>query len=201
MPSIKVITPILGGGYYHIFNRGVNKQNVFFNPENFNYFLGLMEKYLSGYVHFLAYCLLTNHFHLIIKVHDELLVENQVIKSEYEIGKLVVKQLRGLFIAYTMAINVQEKRTGSLFESKYKRLEIEDEDYLRYAIFYTHYNPEKHGFSDNFRNYRFSSYSSFFSAKPTKIDREFVLAFWGGIDDFTSYHEYLHEDREAIVIE
>ena len=100
-----------------------------------------------------------------------------------------------------MAINVQEKRTGSLFESKYKRLEIEDEDYLRYAIFYTHYNPEKHGFSDNFRNYRFSSYSSFFSAKPTKIDREFVLAFWGWIDDFTSYHEYLHEDREAIVIE
>jgi putative transposase len=201
MPSIKVITPILGGGYYHIFNRGVNKQNVFFNSENFNYFLGLMEKYLSGYVHFLAYCLLPNHFHLIIKVQDELLIENQVIKSEFEIGKLVVKQFRSLFIAYTMAINVQEKRTGSLFESKYKRLEIEDDDYLRYAIFYTHYNPEKHGFSDNFRNYGFSSYSAFFSAKQTKIDREFVLAFWGGIDDFIGYHEYLHEDREAIVIE
>lgn len=201
MPSLKVITPIVGGGYYHIFNRGVNKQNIFFNTANYDYFLGLMDKYLSGYVHFLSYCLLPNHFHLIIKVQDELVIENQVIKSELEIGKIIVRQFRSLFIAYTMAINVQEKRSGSLFESKYKRLEIEDDDYLRYVIFYTHYNPEKHCIADNFRNYRYSSYSVFFSSKPTKIDREFVLAFWGGINDFASYHEYLHEDRESILIE
>ena len=106
-----------------------------------------------------------------------------------------------MFIAYSMAINVQEKRTGSLFESKYKRLEIQDDDYLRYAIFYAHYNPEKHGFSNNFRNYRYSSFSSFFSDKPKKIDRELVFAFFGGLGDFASYHEYLHEEKETIVIE
>lgn len=201
MPSIKIITPILGGRYYHLFNRGANRQNIFFSDANYEYFLRLLDKYLSGYVHFLAYSLLTNHFHLIIKVKDELVTGDEVIISEEKIGRLLVGQLRSMFIAYTMAVNVQENRTGALFESKYKRLEIEDDDYLRYAIFYVHYNPEKHGVSDNFRNYRFCSYSAFFRNKPSKIDRDFVFGFWGGLDEFASYHAYLHEEKEAIVIE
>ncbi len=72
MPSIKTITPILGGSYYHLFNRGANKQIIFFNNENYQYFLRLLNKYLSGYVHFLAYCLITNHFHLILKIKEEI---------------------------------------------------------------------------------------------------------------------------------
>lgn len=164
MPSIKTITPILGGSYYHIFNRGSNRQNIFYTPGNYTYFLKLLNEFLGNYVHFLAYALLPNHFHLVIKVNDEISVEQtgntgnrslkeengsfgslSIIKDENEVGKAVVRQLKRLFITYAMAINKQENRVGNLFDPKYKRLEITNHEYLEYVVFYAHYNPEKHG--------------------------------------------------------
>ncbi len=201
MPSLKIITPISGGAYYHIFNRGANKQNVFFNSENYVFFLKLLDKYLKDYVHVLAYCLLPNHFHLIIQVKEELIENDQIIVNEIEVGKLVVQKIRSMFIAYSMAINIQEKRIGSLFESKYKRLEIEDEDYLRYVIFYTHYNPEKHGIDDDFRTYRFSSYRALISDKKTNLRRDLVYGIFGDKCDFLNYHEFLHEEKESVILE
>ena len=204
MPSRKIITPILGGHYYHIFNRGVNRQGIFFNPSNYDYFLALMDKYLSDSdcVHVLAYCLLPNHFHLVVKIKDEISYQNEdSVTSELAVGRVAVGQIRSMFIAYTMAVNIQEKRTGALFESKYKRLEIEDDDYLRYVIFYTHYNPEKHGVVDDFKNYRFSSYRAFLSNKSTKIDRDLGLTIFGGKNDFINYHGFLHDEKEALTLE
>ena len=117
MPSIKTLTPILGGSYYHIFNRGSNRQIIFYTPANYIYFLKLLNKFLGSYVHFLSYSLLPNHFHLVIKVNEEIFIESlgnrsfekengsfatvrndaetkkengslQVIKDETEVGKL-----------------------------------------------------------------------------------------------------------------
>ncbi|MFW5756391.1 MAG: transposase, partial [Tangfeifania sp.] len=82
MPSIKTITPILGGNYYHIFNRGTNRQNIFFLSRNYDYFLKLLKDFLSEYVHFLAYSLMPNHFHLIIKVKDEIHLEKGTVLSK-----------------------------------------------------------------------------------------------------------------------
>ena len=81
MPSIKVITPLTVGRFYHLFNRGINRQAIFFNEENYFYFLGLLDKYLTGYVSILAYCLLPNHFHLVIKVNEEITVPAKGIPS------------------------------------------------------------------------------------------------------------------------
>jgi len=201
MPSVKVVTPILGGHYYHLFNRGVNRQVTFFTTENYEYFLSQTGLFLSEYVHFLAYCLLPNHFHFIVKIKDQLNVNNKIITSEEEVGRIVSNQIRRLFISYSMAINKQEGRTGSLFESKYKRLEIEDDEYLRYAIFYTHFNPQKHKIASNFRHYKYSSYHSIFSKKTTKIDRDFVLDIFGGREEFVSYHQFFRDEKEAVVLE
>ena len=106
----------MGGNYYHIFNRGANRQNIFFLPKNYDYFLKLLKEFLGEYVYFLAYALMPNHFHLIIKVKDEIegTVEgtvlykienkgtvlskengsfNSIITDEIEIGKIVSNQL------------------------------------------------------------------------------------------------------------
>jgi len=214
MPSIKTITPILGGSYYHIFNRGSNRQNIFYSEANYGYFLRLLNQFLSSSVNFLAYALLPNHFHLVLKVKNEISFANEgnrslaqkngsltVIKDEAEIGKFVVKQLKRLFITYAMAINKQENRIGNLFDPKYKRLEITDQEYLEYVIFYTHFNPEKHGVVPDFRKYRYSSYLAIPGTKQTNIDREHVLKLYGGKENFLDYHEGWHEERSSIILE
>ncbi len=214
MPSIKTLTPILAGGYYHIFNRGANRQNIFFTSANYDYFLNLLHKFLSDYVHFLAYALLPNHFHLVLKIKTELFSEergnrslkeeNGSLKSvtdEEQIGREVVRQLKRMFIIYAMAINKQENRSGNLFDPKYKRLEICDQSYLEYVIFYTHFNPEKHGISNNFRNYKYSSYKAILGNGRTKMDRKLILDLFEGKESFVDYHEGWHEERKEITLE
>ena len=204
----------MGGNYYHIFNRGANRQHIFYLSKNYDYFLKLLNNFLSEYVYFLAYALLPNHFHLVIKVKDKILaVETEgtvlskkngsfaTINDEAEIGKIVSKQLKRLFITYAMAINNQENRVGNLFDPKYKRLIIENQDYLEYAIFYTHYNPEKHGITDNFRNYRYSSFKAIEGEGKTSIARIFVTELFGGKNEFLNYHNVMHEERSEIILE
>jgi len=228
MPSIKTVTPILGGNYYHIFNRGANRQNIFYLPKNYDYFLKLLKDFLNEYVHFLAYSLMPNHFHLIIKVRDEIHLKNKgtvlskkngsvalhdrgnrsfkkengsISSQNTEIGKIVSNQFKRLFITYAMAINNQENRVGNLFDPKYKRLLIENQDYLEYAIFYTHYNPEKHGIIDNFRQYKYSSFKAINRKGKTSMARDFVLELFGGKKEFLNYHNVLHEERTEIILE
>ena len=196
MPSLKVITPIIGGSYYHIYNRGINRQNIFFNDNNYRYFLKLMDQFITPYVSVLAYALMQNHFHLVIKVNNFLKIDSIEITNDGEIGRIVSNQFRKLFIAYSMALNIQEKRTGSLFEKNFKRIEITEHEYLKYVIFYTHYNPEKHGLTNNFRQYGYSSYSAIISNKTIKIDRKTVLEIFDGREDFIHYHSVLHDDRD-----
>ena len=153
-----------------------------------------------------------NHFHFVIRVKDEVIQETKdpifrkdrilkTISDDIEIGKLMTNQFRLLFISFTMAINKQENRSGGLLESKFKRLVIEDDEYLKYAIFYTHFNPEKHGIEFNFRNYKYSSYASVLSTKPTKINRDLILEIFDGVEEFISYHQFLRDEKEAIILE
>lgn len=211
MPSPKIRTPILGGKYYHIFNRGINGQTIFFQERNYKYFLELVGKYLSGYVDFLAYSLLSNHFHMVIRIKEEIKISRRdsiskkkmesIVSDENEIGLFVSNQFRSLFITFSMAINKQENRTGSLLDKNFKRLEISNEDYLKYVIFYTHFNPVKHGLTVNIEDYRFSSYQSFLTNKTTQLQREHVFDIFNGLEGFINYHSVMHDERMEVVLE
>jgi putative transposase len=201
MPSINTITPLLGGSYYHIFNRGVNRSNLFFSDANYIYFLKLMSNFLGPYVHFLAYCLIPNHFHLAVRLRDEISYNGKTIKDEIEVGRLVTNQFKKLFITYAMAINTQENRVGSLFNPKFKRIEISDQDYLKQVIFYIHYNPEKHKMSNDFSNYRYSSFKALTGNSKTNIDREYVYAIFDDLEGLLNFHQYWHEEKENLILE
>ena len=62
--------PLQEGKYYHIYNRGNNRETLFYTEANYKYFLKKYDKYLSEYVDTYAYCLLPNHFHLLISVKE-----------------------------------------------------------------------------------------------------------------------------------
>ncbi|WP_319503135.1 hypothetical protein [uncultured Draconibacterium sp.] len=195
MPSIKSITPFTSGSYYHIFNRGINGQNIFFKTNNYQFLLTLLKRHLTAYVDILAYCLLPNHFHLIIKVKEP------IHEKEAETNKIVSNQFRKMFISYSMAINKQEGRTGSLFNRPFKRLEITEQDYLEYAIFYVHFNPEKHGIVTDFKTFKNSSFIALCSKNPTALKRDLVHEIYGSKLDFENYHKGMHYERQAIIIE
>ncbi len=204
MPSNKDITPILGGDYYHIYNRGINSGTIFFQERNYNYFLSLLKKYTLDYVEVLAYCLLPNHFHLLVKIKETIIVttnNGEIINDEAKVGEFVSEQFRRMFISYSQAINRQEKRTGSLFIRNFKRILLEDDDHLKYLFFYIHYNPAKHGISNNFKEYKFSSYEAYFSKKQTKVAKTHGLELFDGLEGFLNFHNHFHDEKDNLTLE
>ena len=159
--------------YYHIYNRGINGANIFENENNKIYFLKQFSKYLSDKISVFAYCLMNNHFHLVIRLNSE--------------EKEVTQAFSNLFNSYAKAFNKQTSRTGSLFEKHFRRIKLKDETYLKHLIIYVHLNP-KHHFDINFKDFRFSSYQAYLSDKETKIERNEVLELFGDFENFIFCH-------------
>ncbi|MBI5914439.1 MAG: transposase [Bacteroidetes bacterium] len=180
------------GYFYHIFNRTNNREPLFVKPENYRYFLELYKDYLSAYLDTYAYCLIINHFHFLVRIKEaqELLpfikVENQALPNFHE---LVRQQFRKLFIAYAKAFNKQENRYGSLFQRPFKRKAIKNDGHFTHAVFYIHANSVKHKIMEDFPNYPYSSYQSILSDKPTLLQRQHVLDWFGGKQAFIQFHQ------------
>lgn len=183
MPS-KYTQPFLLDSYYHVYNRSINREPLFFNHSNYSYFLNLYREKVSPYTNTLAYCLLPNHFHLLIEIPNNANIE--FLKNGF----------RSLFISYSQAINKQEGRHGSLFCKPFKRKRIDSNEYLSHAIAYIHQNPQLHGLVENFRDYKWSSYLSIISDFHTLLDRQKVLDWFGGKDPFIDFHDSMLNIKE-----
>jgi len=168
--------------FYHIYNKGINGTTIFTTNENKNFFLKRLNTYLKDYASVYAYCLMDNHFHLIVKVNSE--------------PEIVTQSFSNLFNSYAKAFNKQENRTGSLFEKHFKRIKLNDEIYLKNLIIYVHLNP-KHHLELDFKNYTFSSYQSILSDKETKLNRTEVLELFAGKENFI----YCHNERADFLTE
>lgn len=182
------------GAFYHIYNRGINGENIFKEERNYPYFLNKYGIYLNPVIDTYAYCLLRNHFHLLVRVKTDLTGNQDLTGLENEKGlhhtdNLVSKKFSDLFNSYTKSINKAYNRTGGLFETPFRRIEVTSETYFTHLIWYIHFNPQKHGFVNNFREYPHSSYNSFLAHKKTKLEKEQVLDWFGSEKDFLNFHE------------
>ncbi|QKG79482.1 hypothetical protein [Tenuifilum thalassicum] len=198
MPNSRDI-PLEHGCYYHIFNRGINGTPLFYVPDNYLHFLRLYDKYISPIAYTFAWCLMGNHFHLLVRIKEEnevivtslpnpVRVLNHVWVSSNKTLKSPHLYFSNLFNSYAQAINKQQHRTGSLFERPFHRLKISSEEYLQNLVVYIHQNPTHHGFTNDFRNYPWTSYGSIISTKPTKVERETVLEWFNGKENFIEVH-------------
>lgn len=159
--------------FYHIYNRGINSEPIFMSSENKNYFLKLLKKHLTSKVSIFAYCLMDNHFHIIIRVD----------KNEKE----VTQSFSNLFNAYAKAFNKQNSRTGSLFEKHFKRIRLNNDVYLKQLIVYVHLNPQHH-LGINFKSFKYSSYQSILSNKKTELKRKEVINLFDNLENFKLTH-------------
>lgn len=176
--------------YYHIFNRGINGQDLFFEEKNYTYFLQKYAKFAHPFVKTYAYCLLKNHYHLLIQVRDEDELLPLISKNKDKALNWHVSNAMGNFLkSYCQGINKTYQRTGSLFEDPFKRIEVKDDAYFSRLISYIHTNPEKHRVVKDFRDYPHSSYHTHLLEQQTKLYRRQVIDWFGGRQAYQDFHK------------
>ena len=169
-----------------MYNRGVNKQNVFFDDEDYFYFLALLDRYLidskkSGYknsyynkVTLYSFCLMPSHIHLVLEQVDKLDMTHFV---------------HALSVSYVMYINRKYQRVGHLFQDKYKARLITNEESFLETTTYVHKNPTD--ICPDIFTYPYSSLAEFTQKKMRfkfiKTDR--LLNYFGFLK--SAYEQYI----------
>ena len=184
--------------FYHVYNHAVGHENLFREPENYLYFLRRYSERLYPFLETYAYCLLPNHFHLIVRVRSkEILFEQfcrrQKIKypdfqaeiadiPESSWHKIVMQPFQDFMNGYAQAYNRRYKRRGALFLDYIKRKSLDETWYLAQAIQYVHNNAVHHGFVQEALDWPHTSLHAIQSKYPTRIERQRVLELLQGGD-------------------
>ncbi len=195
------IQPLIEGQYFHIYNRGVNGEDIFKEQRNYYYFIQQYIAYCGDVFETFAYALLKNHFHLLVYVKEN--VQEPKHNKQGMIQLNASKQLSHFFNSYAQSINKAHNRTGPLFESPFERKLVDDESYITSLIYYCHYNAQLHGFVKDFKDWEFSSYHSILKNDNSFLASQKVLDWFGGSAVFKKTHEgrYGKEEMKKFVIE
>lgn len=186
MPSKNSIKQYAPHSYYHVYNRGLDKQDIFRDTQDYRFFLKLLGKYLdSSYtrtpreiprpslassIELVAFCLMPNHLHILLYQLDD--------------EKALEKLFRSVMTGYVMYFNQKYKRFGPLFQGRYKASLIDSDAYLYHISRYIHLNPLD--IEKSYEDYPYSSYSLYKLPKqPTFIKTSRVLNLFDG--DYTTY--------------
>ncbi len=189
---------------YHVYNRTNNSEKLFLSDENRYFFLKKYAEYLSPLLNTYCWCLLPNHFHLLIKIKDfsairtELqaketkdftLTERKFLNSDVTISELVEQSFKRFFQSYSLSYNKFHDRKGNLFYKPFKRVEVNKEAHFTQTIIYIHANPVKHKLIDDFTQYRWSPWQSILSDAPTLLLRNEVIEWFGNKDLLIKTHK------------
>jgi hypothetical protein len=183
---MRIIEPLEAGNIYHIFNRGNNSEDIFKEKRNYYYFLEKYEEYCSPVLDTYTYNLLKNHFHLMVRVKEDVVVERRDGNGTIELKAST--QLSHFFNCYTQSINKAYKRHGKLFEEPFKRIVVDNDAYLTTLIYYIHFNAQHHGFVKDFRDWEFSSWHGFLNDNYTFVEKSSVIEWFGNKVHFINAH-------------
>ena len=161
MPARKL--SFVQGYFYHIYNRGAGRQSVFREADNYLFFLRRLKKYAHELdIAVIAYCLMPNHFHLLVRQDGE------------ERAGLLVQRCCN---SYAKAFNKRYERTGTLFEDRYQAIAVDSDAYLLHLCRYIHANPVRHGLASPLEEWPYSNYPEWLGLRNgTLVDRAFVQA-------------------------
>lgn len=189
MPSRNVVKALTSDSFYHIYNRAVSGQPIIIDQTDASIFLSMFKRHLShntqkdssgrDYVNLrenielLAYCIMPNHFHLLVYNIDE---------------KGMIELMRRTMTAYVMNFNKRHSRSGALFQNTYKASLISSDAYLWHISRYIHLNPQDIGV--DYRTYEYSSYPYYTHARQ---------ADWINTDRVLSLHNHNVSDYKRFV--
>jgi putative transposase len=183
------LPPITYGTFYHIYNRGNNREDIFIQEQIYPYFLRLWWTHIPPIAETWAYCLLRNHFHMVVYIKNREDLTGLKPPSQY---------FSNFFNAYARGVNLSTQRSGALFQRPFKRIPVDSTSYLMRLIVYVHQNPQKHHFCDDFRDWKYSSYHELTGQIATRLHRDKIIQLFGSREDFVRTHEEIQplEDFE-----
>ncbi len=132
------------GKYYLVYNRGANRQDIFLTPENYEFCIRLMKKYLQHYrVSIMAFWLMPNHYHFLLRQNE---------------SGSISRFVQTVFNSYAQALNKMTGRSGTLFQGRAKGIQIKDDLYAVRLCQYIHHNPVAAGLVKMPADWKYSDY-------------------------------------------
>jgi putative transposase len=183
---MRIIESLEAGNIYHLYNCGINGTDIFNEKRNYYHFLDRYEKYCTDILETYAYALLKNHFHLMAKIKEGLIVTRRDGKGEMELN--ASRQLSHFFNSYAQSYNNAYSRHGKLFEEPFRRKLIDNDDSFTSLISYIHFNPQNHQFVKDFRDWEFTSWHPILNDKNTFLMKEKVIEWFGSKQLFIDAH-------------
>lgn len=191
MPAKNSVKQFIENGCYHLYNRGVEKRNIFLDSQDYNEFISYLKKYLdplgsdpkslAGEVVLIAFCLMQNHFHLLVK--------QTTING-------ITRIMRAVCTKYAMYFNRKYGRVGTLFQGKYKACLVSNDAYLLHLSRYIHLNPYP---GSDPKLYQYSSYRYYLGEQRASwLNPELVLNFFHqekklGLMERQSYQNFVED--------
>ncbi|MBD8083386.1 transposase [Chryseobacterium caseinilyticum] len=168
---------------YHIFSHVNGRELIYREETNYQFFLKQLDKYIIQIADIYAYCLLPNHFHLLLRFKNS---ENVNVEDEHQ---FLMKNFGNFLNSYAKAFNKKYNRKGALFLNAVKRKKITDEKYLLKVLHYIHNNPVNHGFTSEINLWKYSSYNSYLNIlKASKLNRTEIMQYFESLEIFKNYH-------------
>lgn len=169
-------------GIYHVMLRGIDKRDLFLKESEYEKFIDYIQKARDKCEFTIyAYCLMTNHIHLLIKTHTD----------TQNVGDIV----RRITVGYAQYHNFQNGRTGHLFQNRFRSEIIESDAYFLEVIRYIHQNPLKAGMVKNIEDYQWSSINAYLGTGNILVETRFALNFFKDIKHFETFMKQLNNDQ------
>jgi putative transposase len=161
----------LPGQYYHVYNRGVNHQDIFRVQDNYRFLLKRVEEHASpNQMAMIAFCLMPNHYHFLLRQDGEIPVSDFI---------------QAVFNSYTKAFNRAFARTGTLFEGPFRAVAVDKYEYCIHLCRYIHRNPLDARLVRHPAEWEFSNYKEWVGRRDDNLtNKEFIR------DNFPRSEEY-----------
>lgn len=216
MPAKNSIKEYEPNGFYHIYNRGVEKRAIFVDVDDYKKFLSYLKLYLdkpnlqgltlkdeTGHtispsrklcnfneeIELEAYCLMPNHFHFLIHQHEE---------------RSIARFMQALITKYSMYFNKKYKRVGGLFQGRYKTVRIIGEEQYTYVSKYIHRNPldlPTGSDPEGLQNYKYSSYGNYLGLfQQSWVKTEDILSYFSKTNPRNTYQAFVEETGDVSMV-
>ena len=179
-------TPIIAGYYYHIYNRGNQRERIFFEHKNYFYFLKKFREYFGDTVAVVSYCLMPNHYHFLLKPID----------NDFS------HRMKNFTISYVKSINKNYNRVGHLFQGNYKAKLISDDAVLLHLSRYIHLNPVFAQLVKTAEEWEFSSYREYINLRNGTLPKpDVILEYFNNREEYIEFVESFQKEHFEMIKE